>query len=456
MKEGVYKKQNQNSLIDFRHIEGKKTALVNLLPKEISTKLKGSEDITAIENILIENSMIGDFAYEKSFYENSPLIKGLNEAEEIVLIFNNPIGDTILTLPLLFVIQKYLKITKQIKPIHVMVKSIDLFNNLTLNFDDNVKFFQYNSDKQLINNDKNTLNNNKRKYVININRYFDKYKELLGLSELQSQNSEYVLNILWRDWMVEDFKFLDKEIRYFALGERIVRNFEIMLGVKLFEKPTSVDVYLPKISEKATSEVLNKHNLSEQNYYISISVGSSEYAKEYSPTQWSRLIKIICKNYKNIKILYLRDPVTFDLEKPNAVAHYLEYDTMFQSLISEGHPIQIIDEKLDQLSPIIISSLLTITPDTGIGHFSAALGTPNVMLFFAADPYIWSLPLTYPVNHPIALKTHNENLGTYRWIWKQPIKDYVVPDENGNLIGTSQINVQNVFRVVSEIIDKYA
>lgn len=452
----VYKKLNQNNLIDFRHHEDEKTILVNLLPQESSIKLKGGEDITAIENILIESSEIGDFVFEKNFYEKSSLIKGLKEAKEIVLIFNNPIGDTILTLPLLFVIQKYLKITKQLKPIHVLVKSLGLFNNLTMNFDNNVKFFQYDSNEHLINNQKTTLNNNKRKYVININRYFDRYNELLGLSEIQSQNSEYVLNILWRDWMVEGFIYNNKEIRYFSLGERIIRNFEIMLGIKLFEKPNSIEVYLPKISKVIADEALNMHNLSKKNKYISISVGSSEYAKEYSPTQWSKLIKMICGNYKDIKILYLRDPVTFDSEKPEPATHYKEYDTIFKSLITEGNDIQIIDEKLDQLSPIIASSLLTITPDTGIGHFSAALGTPNVMLFFASDPYIWSLPQTHSVNHPIALKTHIENLGTYRWIWKQNIKDYIVPDENGNLIGASQIDPKDVYSVVSKILDSYA
>lgn len=44
-------------------------------------------------------------------------------------------------------------------------------------------------------------------------------------------------------------------------------------------------------------------------------------------------------------------------------------------------------------------SRLSITPDTGIGHYSSMCGTPNVM-FGLSNSIFWSGPNTFRVTHP--------------------------------------------------------
>ena len=44
-------------------------------------------------------------------------------------------------------------------------------------------------------------------------------------------------------------------------------------------------------------------------------------------------------------------------------------------------------------------SRLSVTPDTGLGHYSSMCGTPNVM-FSLSNSVFWSGPNTFRVIHP--------------------------------------------------------
>ena len=54
---------------------------------------------------------------------------------------------------------------------------------------------------------------------------------------------------------------------------------------------------------------------------------------------------------------------------------------------------------LNEMNTLMHMSRLSVTPDTGIGHYSSMCGTPNVM-FSLSNAVFWSGPNTFRITHP--------------------------------------------------------
>jgi len=57
------------------------------------------------------------------------------------------------------------------------------------------------------------------------------------------------------------------------------------------------------------------------------------------------------------------------------------------------------DVALSEMNALMHMTRLSVTPDTGLGHYSSMCGTPNVM-FSLSNPIFWSGPNTIRVIHP--------------------------------------------------------
>ena len=88
---------------------------------------------------------------------------------------------------------------------------------------------------------------------------------------------------------------------------------------------------------------------------------------------------------------------------------------------------------------------VAVTPDTGIGHFAAALGTPHVWIGTMGDPIEWSSHKTYRAPHPLANRQHKEGGGIFRPLWATSNDQYHITTPDGNRYGASDVPVEQVF-----------
>jgi ADP-heptose:LPS heptosyltransferase len=384
-----------------------------------------------IENIMLEEANVGDKPFEKSFYENSPLIKGINNSQEVVIVFPDPVGDAVLTIPMVETLQRYFKQNGINKEIKVIVKQKKILSSLENQYGGNVKFYSPKEGQDYF-----SQNTGVNRYVINTDRVFSDYS-LFGISDAQSKDLSKVMSVDWSSWSKEEYPVKPGRInKYDTMPARISRNMELMFGQKLYEDINKVDHFIEKGPnfDTESQEIKAKYNIKDDEKIFTISAGSSVTPKEYEPEKWKKVIEGIVSKYPKAHILFLDDPDPVRKQR---------YGEMADSLAASGYNISRSTDGLEKMNTIMSMSDYVLTPDTGLGHYAGALGKPAVMLFLS-DPVLWSTPGAIRVMHPKAYETYVKGRGTYNSAWDRNAQDKYFVEDGGVMVGMSDIDPEKI------------
>lgn len=387
-----------------------------------------------IENIFIKKAKISEKPFAKDFYLNSPLIKGIENAKEIVLILDQPIGDAVLTIPAILAIEKYLEKSGQTKSIKIITNKIgqNLFKCVADQFPKNIELIEYEKAQQYFKNDKDS------KFIINAHKSFKDY-DIFSLSEKESRDLSKVMSVDWASWMKEEVPVKEGSLeKYDAIPARVMRNFEVMLGQKLFEDINSMNHFLEKDNDydRISNELKTKYEIVDGEKVIVMSGGSSVMPKEYEPEKWEKVINGLLQNNGNARILFLEDPDPKRKER---------YASMLERVASGNNRFRIVNESPSKFNALMSIADVVVTPDTGLGHYASALGTPNVMLILG-DPVRWSTKETDRIVHSVGYGVYRKDGGTYSNAWQNDVGYYV--NDNGEFIGASNIDPNIIIKSI--------
>lgn len=386
-----------------------------------------------VENIVIENAAVGEKPFLPEFYEHSPLVKGIERADEVVLIFNPPLGDSILTVPVIHALDEYFKQNgMDDKKIVLIATQKDLLSGVEDQFAGRVTIIRPEEAPGYF-----RKAGKKERFIINSHRNFEDY-DIFDFSEKEIRDPSRVMSVDWANWLKEEVPLSDQMMKkYDPLPARILRNFEVMFGQKLFDDINTIDHFLEKDADFETKEsaLKKKYNILDHEIPIVITTGSSVMPKEYHPDRWKEVVRGMFGKNPNTHILLV---VALD---PARSKNYID---MARDLASEGYIISLVDEPLSNMSTLMGLARAVITPDTGLGHLASALGTPNVMLTLC-DPVQWSAARTIRVTHPKAIESYKTERGTYDLAWRTPDQYYT---EEG--VGASDIEPAQVIQAVDK------
>lgn len=390
-----------------------------------------------IENILLDEARVGDRPFSKEFYDEAPFIKGVDRAEEIVLLFNPAIGDAVLSTPIILALDQYLKQIGANKKIVLVTKQKSLFESLEKQYSDRVEVV---AEKDL----KTSFSRgaDKERFIMNANTNFNDYG-VFGLSEDQVKDTSRVMSFDCTSWTMEESPVVEGRIKkYDPMPARIMRNIEQMVGQKLFQDIHEIDHFLERSGkfDEQSSELRSKYGIAPAEKILVISPGSSVTPKEWLPERWNDLLSLVKAKYPNVHVLWLEDP---NQEKREM------YGEMIDRIAGEGLRVSRVIEGLDYMNTIMSMADLSITPDTGLGHLCGALGKKNVMITLV-NPVQWSTGNTVRVMHRKAYEVYKKGGDTYGLLWRQPRDFYV--DDHGRRIGASDILPQQVFEKVEKIL----
>lgn len=391
-----------------------------------------------VENIYIDNANEGEKPYSKEFYDKSPIIKGIKDCDEVVVVLPVAIGDAVLSVPIINSVYKYFALNNIDKKVKVMTKQPGLFKCLEDQFP-NLEIIS-NSDAETY-----FKRENKKRFIINSERGFEKY-DMFNISDAEVKDPSKVMSVDWASWMKEESPVDARRMtKYDPLPARIARTFEVMTGQKLFKDIKNTDKYIEKDKnfDVESKEIKNKYNIKDDEIIITISAGSSVTPKEYSPAKWIEVINGIYAKYPKAHILFLDDP------EPTRKARYGE---MVDKLVAEkGYAISRSDDQLNKMNTIMSMSDVVITPDTGLGHYAAALGKKTIMLYLS-DPVLWSAPGVKRVIHGKGFDTYRKGEKTYNQAWDQNRKDDYYVEDDGVMVGASDITPEQILKKMDEVL----
>jgi len=391
-----------------------------------------------VDNVLISGAKVGDKPFSQEFYEKSPLVKGVERAQEIVIILDSPIGDAVLTIPALIAVQKYLALNKMNKPIKLVASpmGMNLFECVRDQFPDDVELVNYEEMGRVFANDKS------EKFVINAHKNFKDYG-LLNLQDGDNKDLSRVMSVAWDSWTKEEIpKRRGVLEKYDPIPARIMRNFENMFGQKLFNDINKMDHYLEKDSNfnSVSAGLKDKYGIKAEEQVVVISAGSSVQPKEYEPEKWESVINETIRKYPKARIMFLEDP---NKER------WARYSPMIEKIVNKKTGrFDVVSEPTSSLNAIMFMADVVVTPDTGLGHYASALGKPNVMLILG-DPVRWSNAKTDRIIHKKARETYAKNAGTYSVAWAQDAGYYV--NDNGEMVGSSNFSPE----LINKALEKY-
>ncbi|MFA5155339.1 MAG: glycosyltransferase family 9 protein [Patescibacteria group bacterium] len=404
-----------------------------------------------IDNIFLSEAKVGDKPFPPEFYKESPLVKGIERAEEIVILLDDPIGDEVVTTPIVLAVERYLEENKFDKPIKLAVSKtgMKLFQCLVDQFPGKVELIELGRRNENEAENFRPLraafaNDHKEKFIINAHKEFEQYG-LLNLDDNDSDDPSHVMSVDWSSWVKEEIpKRRGLTEKYDPIPARIMRNFEVMFGQKLFPDINKMDHYLEKGKDhdKISAELKKKYKVADDENIIVVSAGSGVMPKEYEPAKWALAIKGILKEHPKSKVLFMEDPNKQRQERYNPLVEKLAKDTGRVSLVKEP---------VENVNAIMSMADVVLTPDTGLGHYAAALGTPDVMLILG-DPVRWSNAKTERIIHKKARESYAKNRGTYDRAWT-PNSGYYV-DDNGELIGSSNLSPDLIIRAAGKHLKK--
>jgi len=286
-------------------------------------------------------------------------------------------------------------------------------------------------------------NSKDKLFCFNLNRKFHDYR-VLGMETTDEQDPMKVFCHDNQDWIKEVIPVQPgRTKKYDLLPHRIMRNMEILLGQKLYNDIYSVREFIPKDNnfEDQKEKLIKKFNLDRNKPLITISPGSSAKGKEYTPERWESLITMICEHKPDIQIFFIDDT---DEER-----RVLYGDMIDRLKKDKSYAIHRGSVVLSEMNTLMHMSRLSVTPDTGLGHYSSMCGIPNVM-FSLSNPVFWSGPNTIRVIHPYGRTMIRNNALVD--LSPKDSEDSFYYGEPGNKRGASDIPPEQVTARVLQII----
>lgn len=336
-------------------------------------------------NQLLESAQVGERPFDKKFYQEAHLPRAMDRATNIVIIMGDHLGDATLSLPIITSLDKYFKLNSLDGKKMTMISSHkDLFESLRticpeLNLLNKAESFLPDADDSL--------------FCFNLNRKFNSYR-ILGMEPTDEQDPMKVFRHDCQDWIKEVIPIQPgRKKKYDLLPLRIMRNMEILLGQKLYEDIYNIREFIPKNNsfEEQKETLTKKFNLDRNKPLITISPGSSAQGKEYAPECWESLIAMICEQKPDIQIFFIDDTNEEKRILNGNMIDNLKKDRSYA--ISRG------SVALSEMNTLMHMTRISVTPDTGLGHYSSMCGTPNVM-FSLSNSVFWSGPNTLRITHP--------------------------------------------------------
>lgn len=389
-----------------------------------------------IENIYIEEAKVGEKVFVPEFYEKSNLVKGLEQTEEVVVILPDPIGDAVLMTPLLHALSQWMKLNGKEKPIQLVTRHPQLFEVFQEQFPGLVRLVPANTIGQ-------AFQESKRRFIINTHQTFEDYGTL-GISPEGAQDPSQVMSVDWASWQREIYpERAGKSVKYDMIPARIARNFEVMTGQRLFENINATESFINRSSkfEAEANELRLKYDVASDAEVIVISPGASVTPKEYSPERWSQVMGLIFQKYPKAHILFLEDPDPTKRELYGVMVDEFKRTT--------GNKVSRVTEGLERMNTIMSMAHRVITPDTGLGHYAGALGKRTLMLMLS-DPVQWSTPGARQINHAKALERYRTGSGVYNPAWNQDSSGSYYTNDNGVLVGASDIDPEVIVDALEE------
>lgn len=394
-------------------------------------------------NIILDEAHVGDTPFSKEFYKHSPVVKGVNNAEELVVVFDLPIGNSVIYSSMVVALEKYISIIGIPKEIVLVTRFPELF----VDFVNHYKNIRVLADKNIGDNFKTA----RKRYVFNINEQF-RDADAFGMSEEEFKDEKNVLNFYYSAWNLEQrpFQISGKTFLklYYMLATRVMRNTELLLGTKLFDDISQSQTFWPPIHnyKKRNTEMRKKLNIKNEDIVITISFGASVMPKEYMPEKWLEVINSLFKDEQvkeKVKLVCINDPDIKKMYKyENEVVRKLPPEIMSKTRITSL--------KIEDVPVLMKMSSVVVTPDTGFGHLASSIGTMNVMIS-ATNPGLWSSLKSRIVAGVSGSLSYQENRSDFTEMWASGNKDeYLITDQNGKLEGASTVAPE---RIVAAILD---
>ncbi len=381
-----------------------------------------------LENIAIEEAKVGEKPFAESFYKESPFIQGIERAEQIVVYLDDPIGDAVVMVPIVDALDRYRTLNGITKDIVVVTKHKALLSSLEAQY--GVRVMTPAESGEVLEKEE------KERFIINTHKSFEDYRGM-GIESEDMADPSHILSGEWSTWEAEEYP--DRKghrVRYYSIPARIARNFEVMLGQRLYNDINATDHYIDTNEnfEIESRGLRRKYRIAPNAPVFVISAGSSVMPKEYQPEKWAEVMKGIMKENPKAHILLLDDP---DPERRE------RYGKMADAARKAGVRVTRISEPMEKMNTIMSMAEYVITPDTGLGHYAGALGRKNIMLILG-DPAWWSTPGTIRVTHPKATETYRKGSGTYNPAWSAEGKANYFVRDGDVMVGASDIEPKKI------------
>ncbi len=393
-------------------------------------------------NVLLDRAKVGEHPFSKEFYEQSPLIRGVHDAEELVVILDAPIGNSVLYSPLVLALEECLKQEKIDKPITVVTRWPGLFRDFEAN-NPNVHAI---SDKDL----SGKFEPNKKRCIFNLNEQ-SKDPKPFGLTEDEFKDEKNALQVHYSAWSLEQRP--DEELlkgntvlrHYYPLPARVMRNSELFLGTKLFPDIQKMKKFWPPIHdyEKRSEAKRAEFGLEKNDVLITVSFCSSITPKEYAPERWRDVFARLFEDGgipENAKLLVIQDPDPKKAEK-------YKREVLDQLPSSVSARMKTVKISIEDAPLLMKMSSVVITPDTGFGHIAASVGTPNVIISLA-NSALWSSSRSKRLTGEIGTRVYREGKSDFDEAWditdEAMRTQYLVPDRTGKMEGITNIPPERV------------
>lgn len=399
-------------------------------------------------NVLLNEAKVGERPFDSEFYEKSPVIAGINNAEEVVVILDPPLGDAVLTAPVINSLERYFSLTGQEKDIIIVTKYDKLFQD-----------FARNNPKIRIVKESDVAGSfadGKKRYIFNCHKDF-KNNDAFFLTAEEFKDESRALNLKYSSWSIEQFperKLLKGkgEItgyeRYYPLPARVMRNMELLLGTKLYSDINKIESFWPPIHEyeKRETELYSQLGVADGTPLLTVSLGSSITPKEYEPEKWLEVLKGFCAEApENVKIVILQDPNPEKAQKYQTELVDKLPDNIKSRVIYKAMP-------LEEIAVLAKVSKAVLTPDTGVGHLAASVGTPNPILQIS-NPVLWSSAKSRRIMGKPAIRAYKRGERHYGEAWSKPSEEspYYVTDRTKHREGASNIPPEKIVRQLQRI-----
>jgi Glycosyltransferase family 9 (heptosyltransferase) len=335
--------------------------------------------------------------YNAEAYQEIDFIKNFWESEAVVLVVNDQIGDSTLSIPLI------VSLLKTGKQIIIFTLHVDLLKQLLLlqNWVDSSQVIFMKRDSVL------DFHFTGAQFCINLHR-------TLSLEWRVPQENHLSL-----DWRILPRFHED----YYALPDRFALLVEILMWYK-----TSIHLTL---RETTTS-----------NNYLLVPRSSLD-EKELSDDDWMTICQTIKENDPQC-IFYI------DFGNPDIDEKKHKYFPLVARLRAEGFSVSWVKNELWELPQTLMDlSPKVIAVDTGLAHIAAILWLPTIIVYRAANSKFWSFPApnVFPVTSKLSeFLTKNEYGFFDPFFWNSKLDDTTKP-----LSWESGIDIESVLNALSHM-----